>query len=760
MKWMVAALMMLLAIDAAAYTYVDANATQQMTTQHAATSIGSPFTIPDSPLTSDPEAVYAALQEAADEAGLNVFRTSGGFDTAGRYETTHYVLLVGETRFFDAFSLDSGRYLNAADASQPERFLSTAPSTDQNQVGILSDLGGDDLVAVRELRAAYDTLPAAGGYVVETSDPSSFDRFLGILAQALSGGRGDAGPISIEALKMRTGWFDGYSTGYQDVLEAIQLLIISISALFLAFAILASTKKIGIMRLNGFGPIRIWFETSGRLTLICLAISEALALPSTMFVHDATAGFTVSVGLGILRAFAFMLAVSGLVFVLVAGARVSEAIKNRKNTPRLFAINSLVKVACSIAVIAAASGLWLQMEAVNGERQRFASWDRARGYGIFYPTSAGNDMVDYQTGTLGPTGAEAADLYPMLAAQGALYVDATQLEPAALLNGSVPGTYSSIVVNTNYLNVFPVLDSSGKKVVVDDASPSWIVLVPEGRRAEEAQILSFFGCRRTGCNGGHGVATFEEAMFGKAVPASISDQSVSIVWTRDNQDVFSFDPSIAPDDGNLLRDPIVEVMTSSNSLDVDRLNAFSGLASTALKVKLIDGDTKITLESLGPTLRRLKLDDNLHHLVTMDEYASERIAELDQAARGLALVGLGFLVGVLVMAVQLQAILFGRYSRRIVVRRLFGQAFTRAYREPLVVFVSVWALQLAGALIANRLGLNPFAVSTTPSGVAIAPDGLVVAAALVVALIEAVFSVWALLLIERRSVVRVLKQDF
>jgi putative ABC transport system permease protein len=236
-------------------------------------------------------------------------------------------------------------------------------------------------------------------------------------------------------------------------------------------------------------------------------------------------------------------------------------------------------------------------------------------------------------------------------------------------------------VNTNYLRAFPVLDASGRQVEVDETSSAWIVLVPEKYRAQQADIINHFQCQRTGCDGGNGVAGFEQALFGKSTSNALAHQSVSIVWTEDKQEIFSFDPNIAPESGNLVNDPIIEVMTSANSLDVDRLNAFTGSASTALKVKLVDDDTRATLESLRPTLQRLKLDDNLGHLVTMDEYASGQMEALDEAARGLVLVGLGFLVGLLVMAVQLQTILFGAYSRRIVVRRLFGEGFVRTYRE-------------------------------------------------------------------------------
>jgi hypothetical protein len=177
----------------------------------------------------------------------------------------------------------------------------------------------------------------------------------------------------------------------------------------------------------------------------------------------------------------------------------------------------------------------------------------------------------------------------------------------------------------------------------------------------------------------------------------------------------------------------------------------------ALKIQLLDGDTVRTQQDLLPTLKRLKLDDNLPYLITMDQYVSQQIAALDDGIRSVEFAGLVLSVGLLVLAVQSLSILFERYSRRITVRRLFGAGFMRTYREPLLIFTAVWSFQLVGALVANRLGLSPF---STPTSSSVAGDGIVVAIAASVALVEVLFSAGVLTFIERRSVVRVLKQEF
>ena len=748
MKRVIVALLMLLSAAAAATVYVNTDNAQRQLMQHAAASVGQPFTIPGDPRLADPVKMYAALRTAAADARVNVFRTSVGYTPDGRPQVTQYILLTTSTHLFDAFSLRSGRWLSPADADHPERFLSTTQTGSRDQVGVLGAFGGNDLVAIRSLRSAFDSLPVAATYDVESSDQSSFDRFLNSLAQASSQLAGGVGLFTAASFKGGIDSFAGYTTDFAPILNAVQYVIIFFAALFLAFQVLHEAKKAGVMKLHGFGVVRVWFAIAGRLILISLVTSEAIALVASRFVPDTTFEFTASVGLTIVRAFAVMLVASIVAVAYVVRTNISNSIKNRKDTRGVFAVNTLVKIACSVALIAVGAGLWLQYTNAAGERQQFGNWDRARGFGIFYPGEVGNDLVETETGGNATTAAEVYDLYPLLNDRGALYVDASNYEPVALAESFPPGAYRTIDVNVNYLKQFPLRDDSGRTIVIGEDTSDWVVLAPSRYRSQQAEILAYFQLQRTG-NG-----SAEQAAFGRAAPASVAHQKVFIIWMQDNQAVFSFNPLVNPGHGNNIVDPFIEVMTSANSLGLDRANM---IGATALKIRLLDGDTVRTLQDLLPTLKRLKLDDNLPYLITMDEYVSQQIARLDNGIRSVELAGIALFVGLLILAVQSISILFERYSRRITVRRLFGAGFMRTYREPLLIFTAVWSFQLVGALVANRLGLNPFSTQTFSS---VADDFTVVGIAASVALAEGLFSAGVLTFIERRSVVRVLKEEF
>ena len=151
------------------------------------------------------------------------------------------------------------------------------------------------------------------------------------------------------------------------------------------------------------------------------------------------------------------------------------------------------------------------------------------------------------------------------------------------------------------------------------------------------------------------------------------------MWTADHQEVFAFNPEVAPEQGNRITDPIVAVMTTANSAGIDRMNGVSGSPGAAIKVKLVDGDAAATLTQLQGTLRRLNLDDNLTHLVTLNDYA---FVELQLAQEGLSdavsklLLTLALFV---LIAVQSATLLFEQNARRVVVKRLHGLPFVRRH---------------------------------------------------------------------------------
>lgn len=754
MRRVLVALLVMLAAVSFAVAFVNEDNRQRTEAERAAVVVGGAFTISNDPRLADPEVTYGALREAALATGANVFRTSAGYTSDGEPRIVLYALLTGETRLFDHLPLAGGHHLTPAETSSTDSYLSTARGDALGKVGTLRDFGADDLVEVRGLRAAFDVMPVAGNYDVEVPQGASVSPFLAALSHALEG-RIDGATFSESDFHSDGRTYVGGFEDYAGLLIAVTLLIVMVTAILMAYRQLYEAKAFGIMKLHGYGLLSTWYRSTGRLVTTTLGVATAVALALSIAVPGTTPSFVISVLGALGTSMAVMVVVSLITCARIGRVRISDAVKNRKSTSGVFFLNTGIKTVVTILLVVTAAGLVVQYQNAAAERAKLGTWASANDFGIFYPSSVGNDLVDLWNGRTGPTVAEVYDLYPVLNSMGSVFVDSMSYEPQDLAQPMPPGTFRSIQVNPNYLRQFPVLDVTGVPVEIAETTTDWIVLVPETHRSDASEIAAYFQDQRTGEDAG--VAGVERAMFDREVPSAVAEQDARIIWIADGQDVFSFNPLVDPTSGNMITDPIIQVMTTSNSVGFDRANMITGAVDTALKIRLADTDPGATAEDLLPTLEALRLDDNLTRLITMDEYVAEQLRDLQRGVRDVAIAAAAVAVGLLLLIAQNLTVVFEMFSRRIVVRRLHGTSFVAAYREFLLLFLAIWILQITGAAVANQSGVSPFATATSSGRVHIAVVLGVVAA---VVIVELALSTALLMWIERRRLVNVLKEEF
>lgn len=757
MKWVLVAFLALLSVAGAAVSFVDADNAERASIQQAAAAVARPFEIPNDIALADPAVTYQALQSAAVSTKVNVFRTSVGYNANDQSEVTHFILLTSDaTRFFDSFRTRSGRFLVPDETRMGSNYLSTVASSNPGQAGVLMDLGANDRVFIRSLQSAFDSLPTAGGYYVECQDPTACDQFVGSLAQSFNQLTHTSRFVAAD-FHSSARPFGGIQTNSASVLLVLTYVLVFFIAILIVYRQLYEAKRSGVLKLHGYGTGAIWFRVSGALIVGTSLISGTLVELACMFVPGVTPSFIGAVGLTLVKLSSIALLASLLTCLYIRRLQVSAAIKNWKETRLLFATSTVLKAGFTMLLVVTTAGLWSQFLQIQQQSGLLGNWQSTAKYGIYYPTSVGNDLIDLQTGRTGPTAAEVFDLYPVLDRMGSVFVDSTNYEPDALARPTEPGGFRSILVNPNYLKDYPVQDSNEKPVSIPDDDTDWIVLAPESYKDRSAELLEYFNAARTGGPSRQGVAQAENSLFGRSVQPSVQNQKVRIIWTADKQRVFSFNPHVAPSDGNAIMDPIIQVMTLANSAGIDRSNMITGAVGTGLKVKLVNGSTTDTQKQLQPLLKDLKLDDNLLHLVTMNDYALQQVQHLQQGIRNIAVTAAGLLATMLALAFQCLTLTFERFSRRIVVRRLFGIPFIQRYREFLLVFTIVWGVQLAGASILNAAGVTPFA---TPTSSGTASSSVVVGTAAAVFALELVFSAIALVFIEKKRTTDILKGEF
>lgn len=757
MKWVLVAFLTLLSVAGGVVSFIESDNAERTDMQQSAASVARPFEIPNDLALADPAVTGPALQTAAESAQVNVFRTSVGYNADDQPEVTHFILLTSDiTNFNDSFRLQSGRFLTNNETLAGTAYVSTQASSDAEQVGYLTDLGSNDRVFIRSLHSAFDSLPTAGGYYVECGKSASCDEFLGTLAKDLNT-LAHTDRFGAADFQSSARAFGGLETNSASVLQALTYVLVFFIAILLVYRQMYEAKRSGVLQLHGYGTGAVWFRVTGALVATASLVSGTAVVLACLVVPGATQDFIGAVALTLMKLTLIVLLASLLTCFYIRRVQVSAAIKNWKETKLLFVTSTLLKAAFTMVLVVATAGMWTQFTEIQRQRALLGDWQSTSQYGIYYPTSVGNDLIELQTGRTGPTEAEVYDLYPVLNEMGSVFIDSTSFEPSALAQPVPLGGFRSLLVNPNYLQNYPVLDDSGQPVVISEDDADWVVLAPASLKDRSAELVDYYTNARTGGSAGQGIAQAERSQFGRTVPSSLQDQRVRIIWTADQQRVFSFNPRVAPSDGNTIDEPIIQVMTLANSAGVDRSNMITGAVGTGMKVKLANGSTSDTQKQLQPLLQDLKLDDNLLHLVTMNDYALQQVQYLQDGIRNIALTVAGLFLTMLALSFQCLTLTFERYSRQIVVRRLFGIPFIQRYQEFLIIFALIWGTQLAGASLLNASGVTPFATSTS-SGAASSP--VVFGTAAVVFALELVFSAAALAFIEKKRTTDVLKGEF
>jgi hypothetical protein len=431
--------------------------------------------------------------------------------------------------------------------------------------------------------------------------------------------------------------------------------------------------------------------------------------------------------------------------------------RGRSRFGMTMAVPAVVKAAAGALLAVLVVVMWQQYADLENREAVIAQWEDVQDYAIFYPRFVGDDRQELETGGNASTVAEARDLYPVLEEDGALYVEAVNYETGVPAAPSSPWPAPPIRVNDNYLEQYPVLDESGRPIAVADDEQAWVVAVPEQFKARETQLRKYLRTLRSGGPQLVGAVQAEERIVGVRATAQFTHQEVRIIWMASGQEVFSFNSKVNPDRGNMITDPVIEIMTPANSLTVDRLNSITGNLNTALKVR-VDGDPAVVLNRLAPALADLELDDNLRHLVSVHEAMGMEVGEVRSGMTWVTAVAIAALIVMLALNATMVIIGSDRLRRKLTVRRLHGVGFVRSYRELFIALGVTWLGQtlLAGAVVVllemNSVSMpgvvvNPFAQ---------VPELLAVAAASLV--IEALLVVVTANILERRNSVKRLKE--
>ncbi|MFP3377666.1 DUF1430 domain-containing protein [Bacillus sp. SIMBA_069] len=656
--------------------------------------IGKEFVIPDVLGFANPSEIYPILLEAAKESHTNIFRTNVAYHEDEHAEILKYVLLTTETIYFKQFQLSGGDVLKPKDTFQGNAFLSTVHTKDTKQKGVIKDFGDNHVITIKPLQTSYKHLPMAGRYVVEGVDDKSYDAFLKLFSKKLNQHFKPKQYIVADDFKRNLSNNEEALDSPINSLSYIQYMVFIVLLCFLIYYVFNEAKRIGVIKMHGVSNLRLWFIVIGRTIASMFVLSIGISVLATAFVKNVTSGFIYTIMFDQCKTYLIITILSLVSYFYISKIKVNQMIKNRKDTKGIFVFNTLLKVTCSIIFVLLGTSILEQYITVKEKQVNLKNWEKNKDYGVFYPLSVGND--EEQQGMHKTASSINGDLYPILNKMGAVLIDSKEYEEIELSRNKDYKGIWSVTVNNNYLREFPLYDIHNQRVKVSEDTENWILLVPEKYQNREKEILRFFEERRKPA------IEYEEKRMHREVPNHLRNRKIDIIWINDNQEIFSFNPDVYNSDNNKIRDEIIEVMTEKNSFVGERDLILGGGANDPLKIKLIKRDAGLTYKTLEPELKRLGLDDNLRYLVTVDQYISKDIYNLQKTMKILLTVTSGLIVGILFLVAQNIILYFNKNQQKIVVHRLFGVDFFRTYKGYMLQFVLMWIVQLSICFIVKK----------------------------------------------------------
>lgn len=736
MTKIVASFLILLSIISfmSAYIQTDLDKLNQITQMES--SMASPFSIPDVLLLADPEEVYPVLLESARQTNVNIFRSGINNRPDNKVEIVKYILLTGSTQLYNVIHIADNKVMTARDTQAGSHFLSSVLTGDPHQIGRIRDFGNNNLITVSPLRLSYQHLPVAGAYFAEAPNHQVFQKFLTLFAQKLNAKFAPKVPFTSDSFAPDSNVTDTQRTsGALGYLTYTQYVLFFLVLLLFIFSVVQQSKSIGVYQMHGFSGRKIWFLIMGKMIVVTGTLSVVLAILPATLIPNTDLRFVGRIIVYQLEIYSIILLISWMVSAYIFRIGLHQIIKNRRGTTPIFILNTLTKIICSIVIVILGVSNVHEYANLIQQQDHLKRWESIKDYGVFYPLYTGYDIEDTRKGAPKFFKIVSSSLYPVVNKMGALLINTREYEETALILNKDYKGIRSISVNNNYLQAYPLYDNQQKPIHISEDNRKRILLVPDKYRNKEPEILRFFKENWKS-------SLDNEMKFYKAqVPEHLKNPEFQIIWLKNNQNVFSFNPDVFKAEYNVILDSIIQVITENNSLSSDREGILGNGGTDPLKIKLINRDSAQTYKVLEPLLKKLRLDDRLKYLITVDQHMLMNLYHLQSGIRIRLLLISVLLVGLLFLVAQNLTVLFKKYQQVFVIRRLFGFGFLGTYKEFIIWFTALWMIQavLVFLLIQQAADLAFF---------------LVLALFIVIELTAGVIT---LILIERKNQVQVLK---
>lgn len=609
------------------------------------------------------------LKKAADENNINFLRVVSYYndDTKESY-TDNFLYLSTETQLFRRIPVSKGKILTPKDM-KTQNFISTQQTKSNSQIGMIEDFGGGHNYSVYPIDKLIEQQTFSGRYKAECANEKDFEQFLESYVRYARTDSRVGSTYYIEEMEDTT---NIQNTGKNNVLF-IFIFCMALLLLTCIFYLVSQTKGISVMKLNGYTVKQIKNTIFSLLYIKCvLCVHIFVCIISLIIIHDITIDFILELSIfnGIAFAISYLI-LDRICSIYAKYTKITYCIKGKKSLGIIITFNLCFKVIISIIIMSIAGSLLLKLDDVSLKQENLQNWKMASHYGVFYPIKTGNDTEQLRAGEdvldLPTYQLYINYLEPTLKA---IYVNSIEYRMDSIQETvGKSGYIRNMYVNTNYLDLFPIYDEDGKKIEIDNSEKNSIFLVPEKYRENEEQIFQYFSEFR------QEFYELHKEFYGQSDKVDAS--KIKIIYTQNDQSVFSFNIDVFPENNNMIIDPIIMVMTSGNTLVPDA--SYMSSSNMKLFIPLVNMDAKATHNMIEEKLKEYDLDDNFPYLVKIDDFILKNISEVETELLVLkAMIGVVIVLLVIVIT-QFIYLLFQKNKFEMFLKKSLGYGYFQKY---------------------------------------------------------------------------------
>lgn len=645
-----------------------------------------PFFIPKNNVLSDYNKVGKIIKNVSKQFNVNIYRKSVSYNGNDSEDVKYILINNNKTKYIKSLNLDKSVSL---DDLNKNKFISSYNTNDHNQIGMIYDFANNDKFKIKSFDVLFKTLSVSGVYYVDLSSGTTYEEFLNTFVNEIN--KSFKTEYSIEDFKYTNNEINNTNKNTMSILKYINIILIILSITIIIFYIFRNAKKISLYKLNGVSNINIWMEliqsqiikSYGFTSIIILILSILLKLPLKFIAS------TIFNQILYLLIFTIFLMIP---FILVIKSNIVLNVKNKTNDIYLICLNLISKIVIISVISSFFIGILSDTHILFKNLNNINQWEISKDYGVIYPVFYGDDSPDDEYCDLDLTG----KLYNYLNKKGALFVDATEYEDDMEIDPDF-NRHFTIKANPNYIKNSGIKDIDGNFINISEDETSWIVLVPEKYKKQEEKILEDTKIVRKQCYD----FEFGDDIENKSNEDGLIDQEIKIIWIKNDQEVFSFHTGVKKDNGNMIKNPFIEVITENNSLATDKWGTWGDGESSPLKVKLINNSTIDTYEDLLPLLKELELDDNLPTIINLNDLVLLNIENLKDSIKTSFWITSTIFTVVLLIIIQNNIIIFNKYKQKFIIKRSLGIGLFKSYKEYSVILIGTYMLQNILQVILN-----------------------------------------------------------